>query len=72
MRTHDGTGAQKRKTEVFALDYEGMARILCDTLNSDDDEYDNNTELAERISAYLNECGLDRRPLYASAVAESR
>lgn len=49
---------RSEKTEVFALDYEGMARILCDTLNSDDDEYDNNTELAERISAYLNECGL--------------
>lgn len=48
---------KSEKTEVFALDYEGMARILCDTLTSDDEEYSNDSALAESISKYLYECG---------------
>lgn len=48
---------KSEKTEVFALDYEGMARILCDTLTSDDEEYSNDSALAESIGKYLYECG---------------
>lgn len=48
---------KSEKTEVFALDYEGMARILCDTLSSDDEEYSNDSALALSISKYLYDCG---------------
>lgn len=48
---------KSEKTEVFALDYEGMARILCDTLSSDDEEYSNDSALASSISKYLYDCG---------------
>ena len=45
-------------TEVFALDYEVMARILCDTLDGESDEYKINGELSTAVSSYLEDCGL--------------
>ena len=45
-------------TEVFALDYEVMARILCDTLDGESDEYKINDELSGAVSSYLEDCGL--------------
>ena len=46
------------KTEVFALDYEGMARILCETLDGEGEEYKNNEELSRAVSSYLEDCGI--------------
>lgn len=48
---------QNEKTEIFALDYDAIAKILNDAIAENEDEFKTDTSLAKRISKAITEEG---------------
>jgi stage II sporulation protein E len=53
-----GEMLRNNRTEIFAMDYEGAAKIISDALEEDDGEYQFDPSLERRIAEYLSDAGV--------------